>query len=102
MANKLSLSNSSSTGTAGVAVYFDPGVSTLTMQTWTPSGSTAAGTVQLQGSLNGRDWTTVGTSTHAGASTLFSSTSANVYSAVRAVLATHTAGDPLNATVAGK
>jgi hypothetical protein len=100
MGNQLSLTGSSSTGTVGQIVHFDPPVQMVTMQTFGPS--TGAGTVLLEASINSINWTTIGTSTHSSIATTFTSTSANLVSAVRARLATHTAGPGLSAIIVGR
>lgn len=101
MASRLSLANSSSTGTNGDPIYFDPPVRTLTMQAWTVDGSTGASVTVLQGSLNGRNWTTINTSTNTSAATTRTSTSAHLISVARANLTAHSAGDGINVTIVG-
>ncbi len=100
MASGLSLSATTSTGVAGNTVYFDSPVQTISMQTF--GASTGAGTVLLEASLNGRNWTTVGTSTHSSDSATFTSTSANLITAARATLVTHTGGGAISAIIAGR
>lgn len=100
MASGLSLSATTSTGTVGDTIWFDPPAQTLSMQTF--GSSTSAGTITLEGSINGRNWSTVGTSTHSSTTATFTSTSENLIVAARATLATHTAGGSVSAIIAGK
>jgi hypothetical protein len=101
MANSLSLINSSSTGAAGTIVYFDPPVRLLSMQTYVVGGTTGASVTRLEGSIDGANWSTLGSSTNTGAATTFTSTSAHLVTAARAVVTAHSAGGPVNANIVG-
>lgn len=98
----LSLSNSSSTGATGNIIRFDSPVQTISAQAWTVAGTTAAGTFDVEVSINGRDWTTLIDGSTFGTAGTDSSTSANLITSARAVLATHTGGGPVNVTIVGK
>lgn len=101
MAKRLTLSNTSSTGTVGDVVWFDPPVRTIATQTWTVAGTTGASVILVQGSINGENWSTVATTTNSGAATTRTSTSAHLISAARATLTAHSAGGPVNVVIVG-
>ena len=98
-----SISNSSSTGN-GEVVYFNPPVQFVTAQVSTPSGSTAAGSFLVEGSIDGANWTTViGASTFATTRIVSAgSSTSNLYSALRAQLSAHSAGAPVTVNILGR
>ena len=57
---KASVVNTTSTGTVGSGVYFNPPISRVVAQVaGVPQGTTATGSFTVEGSLNGEDWISV-------------------------------------------
>lgn len=101
MAN-FSLGATTSTGTVGSVIYFDSPAQLITLATFGVGSSTGAGVVALDVTTDGVNFSTLSSSTHSGASTLLSSTSANLVTGARATLTAHTAGAALGAVIVGK
>ena len=91
---------SASSGTGASSGSGIGAASRFTMQIALATGTTGAGTVALEGSLNGSNWNTIISSTYA-ANTVVSSTTSDIYTQIRANVTAHTAGGPISVWAVG-
>lgn len=103
---KASIVNTTSTG-VGDPAYFSPPAEWIIMQVGpTVPGTTATGTVAVEGTVNGQDWVTVFSSTFANERMVSAAASTGndggPFSALRATLAAHATGSAVNVHIDGR